>query len=151
MKDSEFVVRHGYVCSGYLDKDQIGSAKYSILAAVEEIFGGPTVGKLITAVTYCLSHYLKCYKGFTLGIRDVVTSGRIAKKRKKIARACDVSCVPDHGILMIARRSRQRCVAKSPKTGCFIPSGLRSTTSLLVTSRHLVAFRPQTPELVATP
>lgn len=91
MTETEFVVRHGYVCSGYLDKNQVGAAKYSILAAIEEIFGGATVGKIITAITCCLSQYLKCYRGFTLGIRDVVTHTRIAKKRKKIVKTADVA------------------------------------------------------------
>jgi len=53
--------------SGYLDKNQVGAGKYSILAAIEELFGGPTAGSVITAITLVLSHYLKCYRGFTLG------------------------------------------------------------------------------------
>ena len=84
LSETEFICRRGYLVSGYFDKNQISAAKYSILAAIEELFGGPIAASFITALTMLLTHYLKSYRGFTLSIRDVVTKSSIMAKRSKI-------------------------------------------------------------------
>lgn len=81
LSESELICRNGYLVSGYLDKSQVGASKYSILAAIEELFGGTTAGSVISSITHLLTHYLKCYRGFTLGIRDVVTKPTILSQR----------------------------------------------------------------------
>jgi hypothetical protein len=81
MSETELIVRKGHMVSGYLDKNQIGASKYSILAAFEELFGGKMAANFITAITHLLHHYLKNYRGFTLSIKDVVTNPGVCEER----------------------------------------------------------------------
>ena len=98
MNETLLVCRKGNILSGYLDKAQISATKYSIIAAIEELFGGPTAANFITALTYCLSHYLKCYRGFTLSIRDVITSPDILAERNAIAKTAKLQGLRDLAI-----------------------------------------------------
>ena len=98
MEETLLICRKGNILSGYLDKAQISASKYSIIAAIDELFGGPIAANFITALTYCLSHYLKCYRGFTLSIRDVITSPDILAERNAIAKTAQLQGLRDLSI-----------------------------------------------------
>ena len=66
------------------DKQHAGPGKYGIVAAIEEIYGGSTAGAVISGMARIFTHYLKNYRGFTLGIKDVITRKAAVAQRDEV-------------------------------------------------------------------
>uniref|UniRef100_A0A665T8W7 DNA-directed RNA polymerase subunit n=1 Tax=Echeneis naucrates TaxID=173247 RepID=A0A665T8W7_ECHNA len=84
MCDSQVVIRQGELLVGVLDKAHYGSSAYGLVHCCYELYGGETSGKLLSCLARLFTAYLQLYRGFTLGVEDILVKPGANKKRKKI-------------------------------------------------------------------
>ncbi|CAJ1057951.1 LOW QUALITY PROTEIN: DNA-directed RNA polymerase I subunit RPA1 [Xyrichtys novacula] len=84
MCDSQVVIRHGELLVGVLDKAHYGSSAYGLVHCCYELYGGETSGKLLSCLARLFTAYLQLYRGFTLGVEDILVKQGANKQRKKI-------------------------------------------------------------------
>lgn len=84
MCDSQVVIRHGELLVGVLDKAHYGSSAYGLVHCCYELYGGETSGKLLSCLARLFTAYLQLYRGFTLGVEDILVKLGANRKRKKI-------------------------------------------------------------------
>ncbi|XP_026185951.1 DNA-directed RNA polymerase I subunit RPA1 [Mastacembelus armatus] len=86
MCDSQVVIRQGELLVGVLDKAHYGSSAYGLVHCCYELYGGETSGKLLSCLARLFTAYLQLYRGFTLGVEDILVKPGANKQRKKIIR-----------------------------------------------------------------
>uniref|UniRef100_A0A8D2MZD1 DNA-directed RNA polymerase subunit n=1 Tax=Zonotrichia albicollis TaxID=44394 RepID=A0A8D2MZD1_ZONAL len=74
----------GELLCGVLDKAHFGSSAYGLVHCCYEIYGGETSGKVLTCLGRLFTAYLQLYRGFTMGIEDILVKRDADHKRKKI-------------------------------------------------------------------
>ncbi|XP_034545146.1 DNA-directed RNA polymerase I subunit RPA1 [Notolabrus celidotus] len=84
MCDSQVVIRHGELLVGVLDKAHYGSSAYGLVHCCYELYGGETSGKLLSCLARLFTAYLQLYRGFTLGVEDILVRPGANKRRRKI-------------------------------------------------------------------
>ncbi|KAJ0050146.1 hypothetical protein NL108_013161, partial [Boleophthalmus pectinirostris] len=84
MCDSQVVIREGELLVGVLDKAHYGSSAYGLVHCCYELYGGETSGKLLSCLAKLFTAYLQLYRGFTLGVEDILVKPGANKQRKKI-------------------------------------------------------------------
>uniref|UniRef100_A0A1A8FWF2 DNA-directed RNA polymerase I subunit RPA1 n=2 Tax=Nothobranchius korthausae TaxID=1143690 RepID=A0A1A8FWF2_9TELE len=84
MCDSKVVIRQGELLVGVLDKAHYGSSAYGLVHCCYELYGGQTSGKLLSCLAQLFTAYLQLYRGFTLGVEDILVKQGADVKRKKI-------------------------------------------------------------------
>ncbi|KFV62043.1 DNA-directed RNA polymerase I subunit RPA1, partial [Dryobates pubescens] len=84
MCESQVVIRNGELLCGVLDKAHFGSSAYGLVHCCYEIYGGATSGKVLTCLGRLFTAYLQLYRGFTLGIEDILVKPEADEKRDKI-------------------------------------------------------------------
>lgn len=84
MCDSQVVIRQGELLVGVLDKAHYGSSAYGLVHCCYELYGGQTSGKLLSCLARLFTAYLQLYRGFTLGVEDILVKPGANKRRKKI-------------------------------------------------------------------
>uniref|UniRef100_A0A4W6FYY2 DNA-directed RNA polymerase subunit n=1 Tax=Lates calcarifer TaxID=8187 RepID=A0A4W6FYY2_LATCA len=84
MCDSQVVIRQGELLVGVLDKAHYGSSAYGLVHCCYELYGGETSGKLLSCLARLFTAYLQLYRGFTLGVEDILVKPGANKQRKKI-------------------------------------------------------------------
>ncbi|KAM9236797.1 DNA-directed RNA polymerase I subunit RPA1 [Leptosomus discolor] len=84
MCESQVVIRNGELLCGVLDKAHFGSSAYGLVHCCYEIYGGQTSGKVLTCLGRLFTAYLQLYRGFTMGIEDILVKPGADHKRKKI-------------------------------------------------------------------
>ncbi|XP_056295891.1 DNA-directed RNA polymerase I subunit RPA1 [Pseudoliparis swirei] len=84
MCDSEVVIRQGELLVGVLDKAHYGCSAYGLVHCCYELYGGKTSGKLLSCLARLFTAYLQLYRGFTLGVEDILVKAGANKRRKKI-------------------------------------------------------------------
>ncbi|KAM9850131.1 DNA-directed RNA polymerase I subunit RPA1 [Aulostomus maculatus] len=84
MCDSQVVIRQGELLVGVLDKAHYGSSAYGLVHCCYELYGGETSGKLLSCLAQLFTAYLQLYRGFTLGVEDILVKQGANKRRKKI-------------------------------------------------------------------
>ncbi|XP_061541184.1 DNA-directed RNA polymerase I subunit RPA1 isoform X1 [Phycodurus eques] len=84
MCDSQVVIRQGELLVGVLDKAHYGSSAYGLVHCCYELYGGETSGKLLSCLARLFTAYLQLYRGFTLGVEDILVKPGANKKRKRI-------------------------------------------------------------------
>uniref|UniRef100_A0A1A8QLE9 DNA-directed RNA polymerase subunit n=2 Tax=Nothobranchius rachovii TaxID=451742 RepID=A0A1A8QLE9_9TELE len=84
MCDSKVVIRQGELLVGVLDKAHYGSSAYGLVHCCYELYGGQTSGKLLSCLARLFTAYLQLYRGFTLGVEDILVKQGADVKRKKI-------------------------------------------------------------------
>ncbi|XP_030595949.1 DNA-directed RNA polymerase I subunit RPA1 isoform X2 [Archocentrus centrarchus] len=84
MCDSQVVIRQGELLVGVLDKAHYGSSAYGLVHCCYELYGGETSGKLLSCLARLFTAYLQLYRGFTLGVEDILVQPGANKRRKKI-------------------------------------------------------------------
>uniref|UniRef100_A0A673CJ67 DNA-directed RNA polymerase subunit n=1 Tax=Sphaeramia orbicularis TaxID=375764 RepID=A0A673CJ67_9TELE len=84
MCDSQVVIRHGELLVGVLDKAHYGSSAYGLVHCCYELYGGETSGKLLSCLARLFTAYLQLYRGFTLGVEDILVKPGANKQRKKL-------------------------------------------------------------------
>ncbi|XP_034078691.1 LOW QUALITY PROTEIN: DNA-directed RNA polymerase I subunit RPA1 [Gymnodraco acuticeps] len=84
MCDSQVVFRQGELLVGVLDKAHYGSSSYGLVHCCYELYGGATSGKLLSCLARLFTAYLQLYRGFTLGVEDILVKPGANRQRKKI-------------------------------------------------------------------
>ncbi|KAJ8372372.1 hypothetical protein AAFF_G00290050 [Aldrovandia affinis] len=84
MCDSQVIVRQGELLSGVLDKAHYGSSAYGLVHCCYELYGGETSGHLLSCLARLFTAYLQLYRGFTMGVEDILVKPKANKKRSKI-------------------------------------------------------------------
>uniref|UniRef100_A0A8C5X005 DNA-directed RNA polymerase subunit n=1 Tax=Malurus cyaneus samueli TaxID=2593467 RepID=A0A8C5X005_9PASS len=84
MCESQVIIRDGELLCGVLDKAHFGSSAYGLVHCCYEIYGGETSGKVLTCLGRLFTAYLQLYRGFTMGIEDILVKPEADHKRKKI-------------------------------------------------------------------
>uniref|UniRef100_A0A6Q2WWD0 DNA-directed RNA polymerase subunit n=1 Tax=Esox lucius TaxID=8010 RepID=A0A6Q2WWD0_ESOLU len=84
MCDSEVIFRQGELLVGVLDKAHYGSSAYGLVHCCYELYGGETSGKLLSCLARLFTAYLQLYRGFTMGVEDILVKLRANKQRKQI-------------------------------------------------------------------
>ncbi|XP_053735910.1 DNA-directed RNA polymerase I subunit RPA1 [Synchiropus splendidus] len=84
MCDSQVVIRQGELLVGVLDKAHYGSSAYGLVHCCYELYGGETSGKILSCLARLFTAYLQLYRGFTMGVEDILVKKGANKKRKKI-------------------------------------------------------------------
>uniref|UniRef100_UPI0037E9A883 DNA-directed RNA polymerase I subunit RPA1 n=1 Tax=Semicossyphus pulcher TaxID=241346 RepID=UPI0037E9A883 len=84
MCDSQVVIRHGELLVGVLDKAHYGSSAYGLVHCCYELYGGETSGKLLSCLARLFTAYLQLYRGFTLGVEDILVKPGANRHRTKI-------------------------------------------------------------------
>ncbi|XP_015686989.1 DNA-directed RNA polymerase I subunit RPA1 [Protobothrops mucrosquamatus] len=81
MCESQVLIRNGELLCGVLDKAQYGSSAYGLVHCCHEVYGGETSGKLLTALARIFTAYLQFYRGFTMGVEDILVKYKADQKR----------------------------------------------------------------------
>uniref|UniRef100_A0A3Q1IV52 DNA-directed RNA polymerase subunit n=1 Tax=Anabas testudineus TaxID=64144 RepID=A0A3Q1IV52_ANATE len=84
MCDSQVLIRQGELLVGVLDKAHYGSSAYGLVHCCYELYGGETSGKLLSCLARLFTAYLQLYRGFTLGVEDILVKPGANKQRKKV-------------------------------------------------------------------
>ncbi|NXJ01209.1 RPA1 polymerase, partial [Psophia crepitans] len=84
MCESQVIIRNGELLCGVLDKAHFGSSAYGLVHCCYEIYGGETSGKVLTCLGRLFTAYLQLYRGFTMGIEDILVKPEADCKRQKI-------------------------------------------------------------------
>ncbi|KFP68973.1 DNA-directed RNA polymerase I subunit RPA1, partial [Cariama cristata] len=84
MCESQVIIRKGELLCGVLDKAHFGSSAYGLVHCCYEIYGGETSGKVLTCLGRLFTAYLQLYRGFTMGIEDILVKPEADHKRQKI-------------------------------------------------------------------
>ncbi|XP_012587032.1 PREDICTED: DNA-directed RNA polymerase I subunit RPA1 isoform X2 [Condylura cristata] len=84
MCESQVIIRAGELLCGVLDKAHYGSSAYGLVHCCYEIYGGETSGKVLTCLARLFTAYLQLYRGFTLGVEDILVKPKADVKRHRI-------------------------------------------------------------------
>lgn len=84
MCESQVIIREGELLCGVLDKAHYGSSAYGLVHCCYEIYGGETSGKVLTCLARLFTAYLQLYRGFTLGVEDILVKPQADVKRHRI-------------------------------------------------------------------
>ncbi|XP_066483326.1 DNA-directed RNA polymerase I subunit RPA1 [Tiliqua scincoides] len=88
MCESQVIVRNGELLCGVLDKAHYGSSAYGLVHCCHEVYGGETAGKVLTALARLFTAYLQFYRGFTMGVEDILVKPEADQRRYKIIEEC---------------------------------------------------------------
>ncbi|TRY91177.1 hypothetical protein DNTS_006106 [Danionella cerebrum] len=91
MCESQVVIRQGELLTGVLDKAHYGSSGYGLVHCCYELYGGETSGKLLSCLGRLFTAYLQLYRGFSLGVEDILVKERANRQRTKIIKK-SVTC-----------------------------------------------------------
>ncbi|KAH0627025.1 hypothetical protein JD844_002387 [Phrynosoma platyrhinos] len=80
----QVIIRNGELLCGVLDKAHYGSSAYGLVHCCCEVYGGETGGKVLTALARLFTAYLQFYKGFTMGVEDILVKHQADHKRCKL-------------------------------------------------------------------
>ncbi|XP_023107609.2 DNA-directed RNA polymerase I subunit RPA1 isoform X1 [Felis catus] len=84
MCESQVIIREGELLCGVLDKAHYGSSAYGLVHCCYEIYGGETSGKVLTCLARLFTAYLQLYRGFTLGVEDILVKPKADVKRHRV-------------------------------------------------------------------
>ncbi|XP_016835900.2 DNA-directed RNA polymerase I subunit RPA1 isoform X2 [Cricetulus griseus] len=84
MCESQVIIRKGELLCGVLDKAHYGSSAYGLVHCCYEIYGGETSGRVLTCLARLFTAYLQLYRGFTLGVEDILVKPDADVKRQRI-------------------------------------------------------------------
>ncbi|CAN2388405.1 negative regulation of protein localization to nucleolus [Pristimantis euphronides] len=84
MCESQVIIRNGELLCGILDKAHYGSSSFGLIHCCYELYGGETSGNLLTCLARLFTAYLQLYRGFTMGVEDILVRPRSNVARQKI-------------------------------------------------------------------
>jgi DNA-directed RNA polymerase I subunit RPA1 len=70
-EEERLVIRHGYVCTGVLDKNHIGSSEFGLVHSFHELYGESAASQLLTSLGRVLTLYLQLV-GFSCTMSDLI-------------------------------------------------------------------------------
>ncbi|CAK8697936.1 unnamed protein product [Clavelina lepadiformis] len=74
MCESQVIIRGAELLCGILDKGHYGATEFGLVHAMYELYGGEISGQLLTCLARLFTAYLQYYKGFTLGVKDILVT-----------------------------------------------------------------------------
>lgn len=83
MTESEVIFRQGELVCGVLDKMHYGATSYGLIHSFSELYGGQYSCRLLSSFSRLFTSYLQ-FRGFTLGVKDILVTRKADKKRSKI-------------------------------------------------------------------
>ncbi|XP_040191174.1 DNA-directed RNA polymerase I subunit RPA1 [Rana temporaria] len=86
MCESQVIIRSGELLCGVLDKAHYGSSSFGLVHCCYELYGGETSGRLLTCLARLFTAYLQLYRGFTMGVEDILVRPYANAKRRKIVK-----------------------------------------------------------------
>ncbi|KAM4048816.1 DNA-directed RNA polymerase I subunit RPA1 [Anomaloglossus baeobatrachus] len=84
MCESQVIIRDGELLCGVLDKAHYGSSSFGLVHCCYELYGGETSGRLLTCLARLFTAYLQLYRGFTMGVEDILVRPYADVARQKI-------------------------------------------------------------------
>ncbi|KAM8940163.1 DNA-directed RNA polymerase I subunit RPA1 isoform 2-T2 [Pelodytes ibericus] len=84
MCESQVIIRKGELLCGVLDKAHYGSSSFGLVHCCYELYGGETSGKLLTCLARLFTAYLQLFRGFTMGVEDILVRPYANVKRREI-------------------------------------------------------------------
>ncbi|XP_038608300.1 DNA-directed RNA polymerase I subunit RPA1 isoform X1 [Tachyglossus aculeatus] len=84
MCESQVIIREGELLCGVLDKAHYGSSAYGLVHCCYEVYGGETSGKVLTCLARLFTAYLQLYKGFTMGVEDILVRPQADIRRRTV-------------------------------------------------------------------
>lgn len=84
MCESQVIIREGELLCGVLDKAHYGSSAFGLVHCCYEIYGGETSGRVLTCLARLFTAYLQLYRGFTLGMEDILVMPKADETRHRI-------------------------------------------------------------------
>ncbi|CAF4206459.1 unnamed protein product, partial [Rotaria sordida] len=88
MADTDVIIRHGHLLSGLIDKAHCGATLASVVHCYYELYGKRCAADLITAFSKLFTLFLQYYRGFTLGIEDVLLLSPGVSHRRRLINEC---------------------------------------------------------------
>ena len=79
-EEERLVIRQGYVCTGILDKNHIGSSEFGLVHAFHELYGETAAAQLLTSLARVLTQYLQIV-GFSCSMDDLILQGSADRTR----------------------------------------------------------------------
>lgn len=84
MCESEVVIRESQLLCGVLDKNHYGASEYGLVHAMYELYGCKISGELLTCLARLFTAFLQQYRGFSLGVEDILVTAPADSGRKKV-------------------------------------------------------------------
>ncbi|CAM9249063.1 unnamed protein product, partial [Lampetra fluviatilis] len=78
------IIRGGELLCGLLDKAHMGSTSLGLVHSVHELYGGDASGRLLTNLARLFTAYLQLYRGFSLGVEDILVKEAADAQRLQI-------------------------------------------------------------------
>lgn len=91
-EEARFRLRHNYVCSGLVDKNQIGASAFGLAHGFFELYGHRRAADLFSALTSLLLEFLRL-RGYSVGIRDLLLTPAADRRREAQLAAIDAAAV----------------------------------------------------------
>ena len=88
MADTDVIIRHGHLLSGLIDKAHCGATLASVVHCYYELYGKRCAADLISAFSKLFTLFLQYYRGFTLGIEDVLLLAPGVSHRRRLIDDC---------------------------------------------------------------
>ncbi|CAF2125894.1 unnamed protein product [Rotaria magnacalcarata] len=88
MADTDVIIRHGHLLSGLIDKAHCGATLASVVHCYYELYGKRCAADLISAFSKLFTLFLQYYRGFTLGIEDVLLLPPGVSNRRQLINQC---------------------------------------------------------------
>ncbi|XP_012224577.2 DNA-directed RNA polymerase I subunit RPA1 [Linepithema humile] len=87
MSEAEVIIRHGELLCGVLDKTHYGATPYGLIHCIFELYGSTHATNMLSAFGKLFQAFLQS-DGFTLGVEDILITGKVDEKRKEIISNC---------------------------------------------------------------
>lgn len=71
-RPGQVIVASNELLVGVLDKAQLGASPFGLVHACDELYGGATAGRLLSACGRLLTYFLQSKRGFTVSVEDLV-------------------------------------------------------------------------------
>uniref|UniRef100_H2Z3Q2 DNA-directed RNA polymerase subunit n=1 Tax=Ciona savignyi TaxID=51511 RepID=H2Z3Q2_CIOSA len=98
MCESQVIIRDGELLCGVLDKAHYGATEHGLVHATYELYSGEISGRLLTCLARLFTAFLQFYRGFTLGVEDILVKDWANKSRTDV-----VVDTKDNGMAAVAK------------------------------------------------
>ncbi|CAF1185064.1 unnamed protein product [Adineta steineri] len=88
MADTDVIIRQGHLLSGLIDKAHCGATLASVVHCYYELYGKRCAADLVSAFSKLFTLFLQYYRGFTLGIEDVLLLPPGVSYRRRLINEC---------------------------------------------------------------
>ncbi|CAF1124966.1 unnamed protein product [Adineta ricciae] len=88
MADTDVIIRQGQLLSGLIDKAHCGATLASVVHCYYELYGKRCAADLVSAFSKLFTLFLQYYRGFTLGIEDVLLLPPGVAYRRRVINDC---------------------------------------------------------------